>query len=208
MSESKFAAVSSCLDNESRNEQDLKNIIDDTELADSWSRYQLIGDVLRDDVPDEIQLDLSQSIADALENEATVLAPVHRVSLGSKVKAKVIQFSKPFGQMAIAASAAGLMVFGVQNNNVETDIGAPVPSIQTSPFGGVASPVSYNVPTNQAVSKEQAFMQQQHRFQSLLLDHNHQVKVNARRDNALQVNEQNGAEVNSTELNSTQLKGH
>ena len=59
MSESKFAAVSLCMDNEASNEQDLKNIIDDAELADSWSRYQLIGDVMRNEVPEEIQLDLS-----------------------------------------------------------------------------------------------------------------------------------------------------
>ncbi len=104
------------------------------------------------------------------------MAPISKPSIGEAFKAKVVQFAKPFGQVAIAASAAGLMVIGVQQNVAENETFAPNQVVQTQPFGGIAEPVSLNFQQNSRVSQKQAIAEQQRRFQALLHDHQQQIK--------------------------------
>lgn len=180
MSESKFETVSSLVDNYSQEGESFDEIIKDKELSDTWSRYQLMGDIMRDEAPQAIQLDLSANIAAAIENEPTVLAPKNTAKNENTVKAKIINFVKPLGQVAIAASAAGLMVLGVQQNNaIQTDDVAPVQNIQTSPFVGIAEPVSFNYQQPSQMSQKQAYIEQQRRLQALLVDHKQQIKLTA-----------------------------
>jgi len=176
MSESKFETVSSLVDSYQANDELFDEIVKDSQLSDTWDRYHLIGDVMRDEVPDAINIDLSLNIAQAIADEPTVLAPVSRVSITEAVKAKVVQFAKPFGQLAIAASAAGLMVIGVQQNVAENESFSPNQVVQTNPFGGIAEPVSLNYQQTNKVSQKQAFVEQQRRFQALLQDHQQQIK--------------------------------
>ena len=93
---------------------------------------------------------------------------------------------KPVGQLAIAASAAGLMIIGVQQNSADTDeIVTPNQIVQTTPLGGFANPVSFNYQQNtqSSESKQQAALEQrieqQRRFQALLSDHQQQIKLSA-----------------------------
>ena len=62
MSESKFEKVSSLVDNyhdDKRQSAELfEQLNNDNTLSDTWSRYHLIGDVLRDELPNNISLDL------------------------------------------------------------------------------------------------------------------------------------------------------
>jgi sigma-E factor negative regulatory protein RseA len=180
MSESKFETVSSCVDNYITQETSFDDLIKDSELSDTWGRYQLMGDIMRDETPQSIDLDLSAKISAAIDAEPTILAP--KVTGTSKtdntMKARIISFVKPFGQLAIAASAAGLMVLGVQQNNVvQSDDVAPIQNIQTNPFVGFAEPVSFNYQQPNQVSKKQAYMEQQRRLQALLADHKQQIKL-------------------------------
>jgi sigma-E factor negative regulatory protein RseA len=188
MSESKFETVSSCVDNYQQNDESFDEAFDkisqDSHLSDTWGRYHLMGDIMRNDVPAAMQFDLSAQIAAAIDSEPTVLAPkISRAktkSFVNELKGRVIQFAKPFGQIAIAASAAGIMVLGVQQNNIANNgITVPQQIIQTNPFGGVAEPVSFNYQQADKKSQKQAYIQQQRRFQSLLSDHNQQVKLNS-----------------------------
>ena len=138
----------------------------------------MIGDVLRNDTPDILQLDLSSEIAKAIANEPTILAPKANNVFVLKLKAKVVEFAKPFGQLAIAASAAGLMVLGVQSNvaqNNETIL--PSQIVQTIPMAGIAEPVSLNFQQPDVASQKQAFIEQQRRFHALLSDHKQQIKL-------------------------------
>ena len=178
MSESKLETVSLLVDNTQTSQDELDVLLQDETLSDSWHNYHLIGDVMRGDVASHLDIDLSDSIAAALAQEPTVLAP-QKKSFSAQVKAKVIQFSKPFGQVAIAASAAGLMVFGVQQNSADNELDVVNPVIQTVPFGGTASPVSYNYAQPSPGAQKQALIEQQRRFQALLNDHNQQVKLKA-----------------------------
>jgi sigma-E factor negative regulatory protein RseA len=135
---------------------------------------------MRGDTSDVINLDLSSTIASAIADEPTILAPRANNNVVDKLKAKVVQFAKPFGQMAIAASAAGLMVMGVQQNSADNDVLLPETQVvKTMPFGGVAEPVSLNFQQTSRTSEKQAFIEQQRRFQALLSDHHQQVKLSS-----------------------------
>jgi sigma-E factor negative regulatory protein RseA len=151
-------------------------------MSETWHNYHLIGDVLRDELPADLPLDLSAEIAAKIANEPTVLSPSVDSSpeqtRADKIKSNIVQFIKPFGQMAIAASAAGLMILGVQNNVADTETIIPSQVVQTVPFAGTANPVSFNYQSNDRVSKKQAYLAQQRRFQALLFDHQQQLKFN------------------------------
>jgi len=180
MSEKKFETVSSCVDDVIIHDESIDEIIKDKELSDTWGRYQLMGDIMRNDVPQTLQLDLSAKIAAAIDDEPTVLAPKNTAKSESSFKARIINFVKPLGQVAIAASAAGLMVLGVQQNNVsQTNDIAPMQNIQTNPLIGIAEPVSFNYQQPTQMSKKQAYIQQQRRLQALLFDHKQQIKLTA-----------------------------
>ena len=191
MSESKFETVSSLVDNYRAPEQDTEQVIDDIladeNLSKTWLQYHLIGDVIRDEVPQSLQLDLSAQIAEAIADEPSILAPNASSKVTNKengFKAKVVQFIKPVGQLAIAASAAGLMVIGVQQNTADTnEIITPSQVVQTKPLAGFANPVSFNYSQNSQTQQKQAVLEQrieqQRRFQALLSDHQQQVKLSA-----------------------------
>ena len=191
MSESKFETISSMVDNYSVSDEKSKQTIDDMlkdeHLADSWQNYHLIGDVLRNEIPQTLQLDLSAQISAAIAEEPTVLAPsASNSKVSGGFKAKIIQLMKPVGQLAIAASAAGLMIVGVQQNTADTDeIITPTQIVQTTPLGGFANPVSFNYQQNaqSSQSQQQAALEQrieqQRRFQALLSDHQQQIKLSA-----------------------------
>ena len=188
MSESKFETISSLVDNyrapDQRSEQAIDDMLKNENLSNTWQSYHLIGDVIRDEIPQTLQLDLSAKIALAIADEPTVLAPSASSSkITSDLKAKVIQFVKPLGQLAIAASAAGLMIIGVQQNTADiNEIITPSQIVQTKPLGGFANPVSFNYQQN-AKSQQQAALEQrieqQRRFQALLSDHQQQIKLSA-----------------------------
>jgi sigma-E factor negative regulatory protein RseA len=182
MIEKEFETVSLLVDEHDISSENLDQVIDDQQLSDTWERYHLIGDIMRDEVNNTISLDLSDNIAAVLADEPTVLAPTKSVTVTiiDKAKANVIKFAKPFGQMAIAASAAGLMVLGVQTNVAENDVITPAQQVvQTIPLGGIADPVSFNYNTPDRASKKQAYIEQQRRFQALLADHQQQVKLSS-----------------------------
>ena len=189
MSESKFETISSVVDNYRSNDQASEQIIDemlkDEDLANTWQNYHLIGDVLRNEIPQTLQLDLSSQIASAIADEPTVLAPsTSKETIPSGFKAKVIQLMKPVGQLAIAASAAGLMIIGVQQNTADTnEIITPSQIVQTKPLGGFANPVSFNYPQQDTKSQQKAALEQkieqQRRFQALISDHQQQIKLSS-----------------------------
>jgi len=180
MSESKFETVSLLVDNYQQNDEIFDALIEDEQLSDTWERYHLIGDVIRGDVSSSLDVDFSASIALAISSEPTVLAPANNeITLNKSIKAKVIQLFKPVGQLAIAASAAGLMILGVQHNVAQNEINTTMPNqiVQTNPFAGVAAPVSLNFQQPDPKAQKNAYIEQQRRFQALLSDHQRQIKL-------------------------------
>jgi len=192
MSERKFEEISSLVDNyrvtEHESESAIDELLKNEHLSTTWQHYHLIGDVIRDEIPPVLQLDLSAQIADALQDEPTVFVPKQAaVKVSSTFKAKIIQLVKPLGQLAIAASAAGLMIIGVQQNSADNnEIITPNQVVQTKPLAGFANPVSFNYQQPLKAQKQAVLEQrvdQQRRFQALLSDHQQQVKLSAAKIN-------------------------
>jgi sigma-E factor negative regulatory protein RseA len=225
MSEIKSESISSLVDNYSPSTDDsisahlVDNMLKDEDLSSTWQNYHLIGDVLRDEVPQSLQLDLSETISAAIAQEATILSPNSSLQTSGKnshlstqesasisnnsteqqtnsvvdatnrFKAKISNLIKPMGQVAIAASAAALMIVGVQNNVTDNSSITPSQVVQTVPLSGYANPVSFNVQSSQSQQSKQQAQQamneqlasdrvaQQRRLQALLKDHNQQVKL-------------------------------
>lgn len=178
MSESKFETVSSFVDNFQLNDKELSDIVQDEEMSASWNRYQLIGDVIRDELSEHVHADLSVNIASAIAAEPTVLAPQRKTFI-ERGKATVVKLAKPFGQVAIAASAATLMIIGVQHNVADNEELLPLEQVvHTIPFGGVTDTVSYDVTQSAKVNElnKQTYIEQQRHFQSLFADHQQQLK--------------------------------
>jgi sigma-E factor negative regulatory protein RseA len=120
MSENNNEQLSALIDGEYGGNSDkvVDALIDSQEMKDTWSRYHLISDCLREHLPEKISNQVSTHVSNALRDEPTVLAPQ---------KAK--QFNlKPLAGLAIAASVAMIAVFGVQRSN-ETSSVSIAPSL-------------------------------------------------------------------------------
>lgn len=177
MSKNKFETVSSNIDQFEIHDELLADIAKDEQLSEAWSRYHLVGDIMRGEASESIHLDLSDKIAAAIAEEPTVLAPKPS-TLFTQVKAKIVYLTKPIGQVAIAASAAGLVILGVQQANVANNMDPVMQNqvVQPMPIG-VADPVSYSYQQPSRASQQQAIAEQRRRIHAVLSDHKQQIKL-------------------------------
>ncbi len=178
--------VSAAVDGES-DEQALADLAADVGSHQQWRDYHMIGDAMRGELHKSINLDLSASIADAIDREPTILTPV-QYSDNKKSDHAVSGFTnvtsmfKQFGQYAIAASVALVAVVGVQNYNQQSGIDAtPLPVLNTRPLVGSVTPVSLQTGL---VQRSQNFtniqvMEQRQRINAYIQDHMLQQRLNS-----------------------------
>ncbi|MCF6456984.1 RseA family anti-sigma factor [Pseudoalteromonas sp. MMG024] len=157
------------------------------ELEHAASRYSLIGDVMRGEGKELIQIDIADQVALALEQEETYSQEPETPSVTEQEAAvnqqstvAISNWKKPFAQMAIAASVAAVAVIGVQSVPKDSDIISPEPQLQnleTMPFGGTATPVSYS--TEPALETAQKGLREleEKRLGALLLEHQRQSRI-------------------------------
>lgn len=182
--------VSAAVDGET-DEQALAQLAADTDSHDKWQNYHMIGDAMRGELPQTIALDLSQSIADAIEQEPAILvpkqpeAPVEQVAVVPQPakSSNVVPLFKQLGQYAIAASVALVAVIGVQNYNTSPEMdAAPLPVLSTRPLMGSVSPVSYQTGATQNANKgynKEQITEQRRRINAYIQDHMLQQRINA-----------------------------
>jgi sigma-E factor negative regulatory protein RseA len=138
---------------------------------------------------------LLESIADALDDEPTVLAPSTK-SRVIPIWQNVVSLGKQSSQFAVAAGVAAVMILGVQNYNTEAT--QPFMTAPTSgPQGGLA-PVSLSQSRTiqtpeQQLNERQALLEQRKRINALLVDHQQQVRLQAAQ---ITTNEQSEKQVN------------
>jgi sigma-E factor negative regulatory protein RseA len=171
--------LSAFIDNETINDVLLDDLIINEQLQEQFSRYHLIGDAMRGELNEPI-FDVSSSVMDKIamqsssetSNNVETLIPKNKV----EKKSNVVSFIRRFGQYAIAASVAGIVVVtslvtspsGVENNVQGIEV------LNTVPFGGGAAPVSLQAtPT---ISKE-AIKARNERLEALLKDHQLQLQT-------------------------------
>ncbi|MOA13813.1 Anti-sigma-E factor RseA [compost metagenome] len=180
--------LSALMDGDLSDVEVLNELGTDPALQDTWARYHLIGDAMRGDLPVNLQLDLSDSIMLALEDEPTILAPKPVQPAAPQVHtAKVLpllrRVSQQVGQYAIAASVAAAVIFGVQQYQGQDGMPAN-PVLNTIPVGGSATPVSVHYPqdgnratTRQQGLNEQQMQEQRERINAFLRDHQLQQRL-------------------------------
>ena len=108
MSEQIREQISALLDGElPASEQPLllERLARDPALRAHWSHYQLIGDSLRNTLPERIDLDLADRVMAAIET-----VPEQRAGMASVVREAL----KPLAWLAVAASVAVVAVLTVQ----------------------------------------------------------------------------------------------
>ncbi|EKB25308.1 MULTISPECIES: sigma-E factor negative regulatory protein [Aeromonas] len=187
--------ISALMDGDLSDAEVLNELEMDSDLQATWGRYHLIGDAMRGDLPVNLQLDLSDSIMAALEDEPTILAPkpVETASVVQPVVAPIKTDSnnvvplfrrvgQQLGQYAIAASVAAAVIFGVQQYQGQD--GVPNnPVLNTIPIGGSAAPVSVHYPQEgnrvrpQQGMTEQQMQEQRERINAFLRDHQLQQRL-------------------------------
>ncbi|MGL4516439.1 MAG: sigma-E factor negative regulatory protein [Shewanella sp.] len=193
--------VSAAVDGET-DAQTMAELVADTHSHDKWHNYHMIGDAMRGELPQTLVLDLSASIAAAIEREPAIVAPqlasnttakltaeAERVAVANEQRGaernNVVSLFKQFGQYAIAATVALFAVVGVQNYNqsTEDDAGA-APVLVTRPLVGSASPVSLQTgPVSQTQNQNQSYSndqvnEQRRRINTYIQDHMLQQRLN------------------------------
>ncbi|NTS76427.1 hypothetical protein HR060_06050 [Catenovulum sp. SM1970] len=183
MSQKVKQQLSALVDNDKVSGDVIDKIKQDKALSDTFGRYNLIGDVMRNDVPEQIHLDIADSIADAIEKEPVVLAPNREFSAAVSEKQEaqeetkersnnVVSLFKPLMQYGLAASFAAALVVGFQTE--QTDTLVPQSQLTPVPIAGQLDPVSIEQST--PVMNRQSIQEQQRRVNSYILDHEQQLK--------------------------------
>jgi len=72
-----------------------------------WSRYNLIGECLRGNLPEHVDPKIADKVRAVIEHEPAILAPDSKTS----------RFLKPVMGFAIAASVAVVVILGLQQSN-------------------------------------------------------------------------------------------
>ena len=176
----KFEQLSAWVDGEASTTR-VDDVKADVQLQQKWQDYHLVGDTLRGDEVLLTDKSLLESIADALDDEPTVLAPTAK-SRVIPIWQNVVSLAKQSSQFAVAAGVAAVMILGVQNYNTEAT--QPFMTAPTSgPQGGLA-PVSLSQSRTiqtpeQQLNERQALLEQRKRINALLVDHQQQIRLQA-----------------------------
>ncbi|TEW53148.1 anti-sigma 24 factor [Psychromonas sp. RZ22] len=165
--------LSALIDNELDDEVVINELLDDADLQEQFSRYQLIGDIMRDEGKGlDLRIDVTDSVMAAVANETQ--DKVSSTIPLTAVENNVVPFMKRFGQYAIAASVAAVVVVSSLMVNQTTDPDNNVtPVLSTVPFGG-AAPVSLQ--TSPAQTKSDIKERNEH-LEALLKDHQLQLQT-------------------------------
>ena len=168
--------LSSLIDNELGDKEVINTVLEDAALQKQFSRYQLIGDVLRDESNGlDLRMDVTDSVMAAIANEKQDDYVVPLSAAPEPEKSNVVPFMKRFGQYAIAASVAGVVVVSslMVNQSSATDPSV-TPVLNTVPFGGAAAPVSLQATPLQTKSD---IKERNERVEALLKDHQLQLQT-------------------------------
>lgn len=93
----------------------------DEELAARWTRYHLIGEAMRNNLPEQLPFDLTARVSAAIAEEAPVVAPAVATR----------GWKRPVVGLALAASIAAAALIGLPPQQaLQPEAGAPV-AVQT-----------------------------------------------------------------------------
>ncbi|NHO65553.1 sigma-E factor negative regulatory protein [Aestuariicella hydrocarbonica] len=114
----------------------LKASESDESIRHTWSRYQIISSVLRNDAPSAPQIDLSSAIREAIDAEE-----VHQMPAADSKRSGWVQ---NLGKVAVAASVAAVMVLTTQLTDVG---GTGSAAVEVAKGGNVNGSPELQLPT-------------------------------------------------------------
>lgn len=142
---SQSESLSALVDNEA-SELELRRLLkasdDGLELKQEWQRYQLIGAAIRQDLPAVSYTDLSASISAAIAAESDS----GRDHTKHQRFGKVVALWSTLGRVAVAASVAGAVVFGVQSYQSPLKPAAENIAAAVSSSAPSGLPIGYGAP--------------------------------------------------------------
>lgn len=148
-------------------------------VPEKFTNYAIIGDAMRSQHSNEINIDITAKVAAALENEPTYTE--HQVAKTTQNNVVAISnWRKPLSQIAIAASVSLFAIIGINSTSLITHDVAPIdgPVLQSQPLAGFVSPVSLFSEQPALKSAEQGIKDlQQKRIGALFLEHQRQSRM-------------------------------
>lgn len=201
--------ISALLDGEELDQSIINALAADDDSRETWQNYNLIGDVMRGEAPQNPDWDISARVAMALEDEPAHQGPTEAATAPvvelAKVREAAAAEAQPtpqqvkrtlpawltqLGQVAVAASVSLAVIVGVQQYNggeetlMVSSEESQVPVLQTIPFAGVAEPVSLTRESvrsgnRHAGPSEAQVMEQRRRINAMLQDYELQLRLNA-----------------------------
>ncbi|MGF1680782.1 RseA family anti-sigma factor [Photobacterium minamisatsumaniensis] len=199
--------ISALLDGEELDQSIVNALAVDDDSQQTWQNFNLIGDVMRGDAPQNKDWDIAAKVALALEDEPahtgltnSIEEPATVVHIAAAREERVEAQPTPqqakrtmpawltqFGQVATAACVSLAVIVGVQQYNGADDGAAiatsgQLPVLETIPFSGTAEPVSLtrdSVNRHAAAPSEEQVMEQRRRINAMLQDYELQLRLNA-----------------------------
>lgn len=192
MTQAKFENLSALVDGEYTDKGIIDELSSDETLASRWQSYHLVKDAMRNELPDELHLNIADAVAEALESEPTVIGPNYSVKdTSTRDNAKkvvkplfgnVMPLFRQGGQFAIAASVAVAVIVGYQQINYSKDSDlniAPVKAVSGIPSG--LSPVSLSHDTGMS---QNDVIEQRRKLNALMADHQQQMTLKTSKDSS------------------------
>ena len=165
MMNDKTDKLSALMDGELRDlEQWSKQLASDKAMQAVWHRYHIARDAMKGQLSDYPELDISDSVSKALENEPVILAPLWR-----RIQPRAV-FRQVAG-LAVAATVATLAVLSVQQAHIIDN--------ETAQIAQLSTPVNATGPVSGAQLRQVSFTTRQQldaevesRLSGYLVNHN------------------------------------
>jgi len=171
-----YENVSAMLDGEPVKEGFPKMVIDDPALRAKWRSYHLTRDLLRNDMSSDVNFDISEQVAKALDSELSIVAPKPTWRDLPLVSA-VIPVVQQSGHLAMAACVTALVIFGFQTfNQPEDSVPFNTAPPAFGPQGGMA-PVSLQSSNLSQQDRMSQLLEQRRQINALIQDHERQQKL-------------------------------
>ena len=187
-----YENLSAMVDGEELNDKQgsfAKAITSDPVLSAKWKSYHLTRDLLRNDMSADLKFDISDSIANALQDELPMVAPKPTWRELPVVSA-VLPIVRQSGQLAMVACVTAVVIFGFQSYN-KPEVSDPFTTAPPvlGPQGGLA-PVSLQSTSNTKQDRMDQLLEQRRQINALIQDHVRQQKQhNVTSQNAVDTND-------------------
>jgi len=181
--------LSAFMDGEIEGNDIIDAIKHDEALQAKWKRYHVYRGAMRKEVSVAPQLDITASVAAALESEPAIVAPKRSRWSSIPLIGNVVPFAKQSGQFAVAASVAVAVIFGVQYTNQDSPAEPFMTAPTIAPQGGLA-PVSLEQTRMLPRNDMNEVLEKKRKINALIADHEQQIKLKQAQEAESETSEQ------------------